>query len=278
MSEEVAYAVSVVLGILVSLLWRPTPGWRGYLWSAVASTAVSTALTTLFFLMITMNRVNTHLEQEASANVYSAAKRQLAEVSDRAPLIDARRRKLKALDDELDALTKGKVLLATSGDVVAEWLDALRSSRYEVLATNIVRPGIWLKNAELRGPGREVQQRALTAPSPVTIKRIWLYSTSDEASHEALLAVSLDQRAIGINIRYLSIEELNVQPFAQAYLQRLGSADIVLFDGGSILVTTTDPSDHSILNGYVTTDAEIVHTGQEFFERLWSIARDSFYR
>lgn len=278
MDRVAVFAITVALSVLASLLIPSHSGWRGHLLNAIRSATFGTILVTLFYLLLTVQTVDRHLAYQEFSNPYARARRQMAEVSSRAPLVDARRRKLASIEKDLELLSKGTVTLTSGAEVVAEWLEGIRSAKKEILATNIVRPGVWEKNAEMRGPGREVQKAAIQSDSPVTIRRIWLYSAVDEPSHQSLLAVSLDQKSFGVQVRYLTTEELFAAPFVTPYLQQLDSVDIVIYDGATILVTSTDPADFSILNGYVTTDSECIQAGRDLFDRLWSIAKPHFYR
>ncbi len=274
--QIVVYFVAFVISILASFLVPSKTGVRGHFVNALLSAAAGTALVTLFYLFMTMLNVQNHLQYQITQTPYAAVKRQLSESSERSPLIDARRRKLSSIEKDIEALAIGRISFKATDELIAEWLEGIRSTKQELLATNIVRATVWNQNAEMRGPAKEAQ-RDLIEKHSITIKRIWIYSKSDEASQKDLLSVSLEQKNFGVQTKYLTLEDLYSQQFSQKYLQTLGSLDVVLFDGASILVTLTNPSDYTITGGYMTAEPESLQAGRELFSRLWSISKDNFY-
>ena len=272
----VVYFVAFVFSVLASFLVPSKTGMRGHLVNALLSAAAGSALVTLFYVFTTMLDVQDHLKYQVSQTPYAAVKRQLSESSDRSPLIEARRRKLSGIEKDIEELAGGRISFRSTDELIAEWLEGIRSTKQELLATNIVRATVWNQNAEMKGPAKEAQ-RELIEKHSITIKRIWIYSKDDEASRNDLLSVSLEQKNFGIKTKYLTLEDLYNQQFSQKYLQTLGSLDVVLFDGASLLVTLTNPRDYTITGGYMTAEPESLQAGRELFQRLWSISKDSFY-
>lgn len=269
------FVISLIISVVAGLLSFPSyKGIVGTLTKLLGSALFGLILGALVNNVVLLKQVQGHLSYQISENPYSNVVRVLDESSENSPLLERRRKKLKQISNDLEALEQGRVNLLSESQVIEAWLEGIRAARKEIRATNIVSPGTWLKNAEMAGPGDDTQRTAI-GEREVSIRRIWIYDRTDQSAIDQIRAISERQLSYGISTRYITLDNALNQTFVTDYRTAIESIDVVIYDSNYVLATITAPTDRTIIGGYISINGETVSDAVQFYDRLWSISSET---
>lgn len=234
------------------------------------SSVLGTSLLTMFFVQLELSAFRGVAERVVAPNALEHLSRIITE-STTEPLLRQLVEQKARIETELQELARGRVALRDEGDVIDAWSQSFTSAVASVNAINLVAPDFWLHGTEFSAKQHDIQKAARARG--VAIRRMFILASSSDEEIAAVNALAEDQRALGIEVRFLRLPQVLASPAYGKYSSQLSNAiDLVLFDLNVVLATFTNPDSHKIQRGVLSSERTIVDAATAFFERLWSMA------